>query len=159
MRTNHFFLTCFSRWAGLILLLLTTPVLHAQPFAITSPTTGNGGSTSTNTQYTVSGTIGQPVGSSSTNSQFGLAGGFWNTVMILQTPDAPVISVSKSGSNLVLTWTDSGNTFTLQETTSLDAPVNWITSTTKPVADKSTVTATIPITGNLRFYRLYYQAK
>ena len=61
----------------------------AQPYSIDWNKISGGG-TSTNGQYAVTGTIGQPdVGGAMTGGNFSLTGGFWALISVVQTADAP----------------------------------------------------------------------
>ena len=61
------------------LLLLSAALLAAAPteFAIPWYVVGNGGGTSTNETYSVSGTIGQSITAVSTNDTYSLSSGYW----------------------------------------------------------------------------------
>lgn len=67
---------------------------------------------------------------------------------LLDTPSvSPEIGFAIQGGSLVLTWTGEG--FTLQESATLGTTANWTT-----VAGAGANTATVPLTGTDRYYRL-----
>src|SRR5208282_5324928 len=92
---------------GLIItgLLLALPKLHAQPYTITSYKIAGGGGTSSNGQFSVSGTIGQQdAGGPMAGGNYSLTGGFWALISVVQTPGAPTLYISRSGSTLTVFW-------------------------------------------------------
>jgi hypothetical protein len=67
---------------------------------------------------------------------------------LLDTPSvSPEIGFAIQGGSLVLTWTGDG--FALQESATLGTTANWT-----PVAGAGANTATVPLTGTDRYYRL-----
>ena len=61
----------------IISLLLITAAVHAQQYSIDWYKTSGGGGTSTNGQYSVTGTIGQPdAGGAMSGGSYSLTGGF-----------------------------------------------------------------------------------
>ena len=69
---------------------LLLPVIgFAQQFSIDWYTIDGGGGTSSNGQYVVSGTIGQPDAGAMSGGNFTLQGGFWGLLSVVQTPGAP----------------------------------------------------------------------
>jgi hypothetical protein len=125
--------------------------LRAQPYSITSSTIDGGGGTSTNGQYSLSGTIGQPdAGSTLTNGQYAVTGGFWALPQAVQTPGAPLLSITAAGpGSATISWEPDSPGFALQETDSL-ASTNWVdavSGTNNP--------AVVPVTVPAKFYRLF----
>jgi uncharacterized repeat protein (TIGR01451 family) len=65
------------------------------------------------------------------------------------------LSVSHSGNSLTFTWPATGNTtYSLQETSSLQAPVVWTTVTTNPTTSGGVNSVTISTSSDNNFYRL-----
>ena len=125
--------------------------LLAQPYSITSFTIDGGGGGSTNGQYALSGTIGQAdAGHILTNGRYAVTGGFLALPQAVQTPGAPLLSITAAGpSSATISWAPHLPDYVLQETDGL-APTNWVNSasgTNNPVV----VPATVPA----RFYRLF----
>jgi hypothetical protein len=137
--------------ALLALLLWTTSTeTPAQPFEITSSTIDGGGGTSTGGVYSVSGTIGQPdAGPTLTNGQYSVTGGFWALPQAVQTPGAPLLSITAAGPGQAqISWEPDTPGFVLQETLSL-SPTYWVNSasgTNNPVI--------VPAATPTKFYRL-----
>jgi hypothetical protein len=121
-------------------------------YAINWHTIDGGGGTSTNGQYSVSGTIGQPDASGPmTNGQYSLTGGFWALPVAVQTEGAPTLAiVPDTPGNAQISWTpDTGTNWVLQERLSLTSGSwsNSLSGSTNPIV----VPATLPT----RFYRLF----
>lgn len=109
-----------------------------------------GGGTSTNGQYSLSGTIGQhDAGGPMTNGPYSLVGGFWALPVLVQTPGTPMLYITNAASGFAtIWWTPPTPGFTLQSTDSLSA-TNWVNApsgTNNP--------ATVPATLPALFYRL-----
>jgi hypothetical protein len=103
-----------------------------------------------------SGTIGQPDAGVMTEGQFTLVGGFWGLISAVQTPGAPLLSVTRTPTNTVLvSWPGPEAGWRLQATTNLTAtPVVW-TPLPPPYQVSGTNLSFIEAapTGN-KFYRL-----
>ena len=124
--------------------------LKAQSYSIDWHKVAAGGGTSTNGQFTLSGTIGQSdAGESMANARYRLAGGFWALPTLLQTPGAPTLHITSSSPGWVtLWWQATAPDYILQESANL-APPQWVlsgTGTNNPV--------TIPAMLPARMYRL-----
>lgn len=135
-------------WIGL------SAAIQAQSYSIDSFTIAGGGGTSTGGIYSVSGTIGQSVGGKLSGGGYSLDGGFWSVAVAIQTPEAPFLSVFRSGENLLISWPSNGLGFVLQETTTLAVPGSWQNSSPAPVVSNTANTLTLPASPGLRFYRL-----
>ena len=109
-----------------IALFLAT-ALHAQPqYSIDWHKIAGGGSTSTstNSQYSLSGTIGQhDAGSPMTGGTYSLTGGFW-ALYAVQTPGAPTLAIAPAApGQATISWTPNTPGFVLQEKNGHDHPV------------------------------------
>ena len=143
--------------AGLALLLFLASLMsgHAQNYAIGWSTIDGGGGTSTNGQFSLTGTIGQPdAGGPMTNGQFSVTGGFW-AIQAVQTPGAPVLRIARTATNTVaVSWPSPSTGWTLQQNTNSVNSVNWSNVISGILDDGVTKTLVVqPPTGN-RFYRL-----
>lgn len=125
-------------------------------FTIDWHTIDGGGGTSTGGVYSVSGTIGQPdAGPTMTGGNFSLVGGFWSLLSVVQTPGAPTLTITMTGTNTAMvSWPSPSTDWTLQQNTNSIASVNW--SNAPAATDNGTIKYLIvnPPTGN-RFYRLF----
>ncbi|MGD0258877.1 MAG: hypothetical protein ABSD29_03535 [Verrucomicrobiota bacterium] len=148
-----------GRGAGSFLLALALVAfamqVEAQPYSIPWYKVAGGGGTSTNGQYSVSGTIGQPDASQQamTGGSFSLVGGFWS-LFAVQTPGAPYLSVMRTATNTVCVWWAlPAASWQLQATANLVTtgsgwtPCSYVTNGANCIYIQS------PPTGN-RFYRL-----
>ena len=110
-----------------------------------------GGGGSTNSQYSVNGTVGQPDADlTMTNGQFSVTGGFWALPQAAQTEGAPPLTIAPASPGFAtISWPTNTPGFVLQETVSLSVP-NWTnsaTGSTNPV----TIQTAIPA----KFFRLH----
>jgi hypothetical protein len=115
----------------------------------------DGGGTSTGGVYSVSGTIGQPDAGTMSGGSFSLAGGFWSIISAIETPDAPLLSIRHTQTNMVLVfWPSPATGFSPQQNSSPDSP-DWSTPP-ETINDDGTNKFIIvnPPAGN-RFYRLF----
>src|SRR4051794_16327834 len=88
-----------SLLAGL-LLALSANSLSAQTYSIDWYKISGGGGTSSNGQYTVSGTIGQhDAGGPMTGGNYSLTGGFWSLLSVVQTAGSPTLRIFLTTSN------------------------------------------------------------
>jgi hypothetical protein len=145
------------RTINILLLLATVSVPMAsvaQQYSIDWYKIAGGGGTSTNGQYSLSGTIGQhDAGGPMTGGNYSLTGGFWSLYAV-QTPGAPVLTIKLTATNTAqVYWPSPSTGFNLQVNTNL-ATTNWVTPA-ETVQDNGTIKFIIvnPPAGN-RFYRL-----
>jgi hypothetical protein len=83
------------------------------------------GGLSTNSQYVVSGIIGQHDASSAmSGGSFSLTGGFWSLFAIVQTTGAPLLNISHSGNTTAVYWQDVSG-WSLQQNNNLASPSGW----------------------------------
>jgi len=135
-----FLFSVFSFWAW------------GQNYSIDWSTIDGGGGTSTNGQYSISGTIGQSdAGPTMTNGQYSVTGGFWALPQVVQTVGAPTLKIVRFGAaQAQVSWTPAtGTNWVLQESLSLSAPA-WTNSPSG--TNNPTV---VPVTLPKKFYRLH----
>jgi hypothetical protein len=139
---------------GLFLLVLTAFSAQAQSYSIDWYKIAGGGGASSNGQYSVVGTIGQPdAGSAMSGGNYSLTGGFWSLIAVVQMSGAPTLTVTHSGNNVIVSWPSPATGFVLQQNDGL-ATANWTTSAFTISSNSTTMSITIPSpTGNL-FFRL-----
>jgi hypothetical protein len=134
--------------------LLIPTISFAQSYTINWYKVAGGGGTSSNGQYTVSGTIGQHDASGPmTGGSYSLTGGFWALISVVQTPGTPNLTITFVGpDSVVVSWPDTGS-YTLQQNGNL-ASGTWTTSGYSISTANGTNSITItPPEGNL-FFRL-----
>ena len=151
-KSSQSLVTSAATWLlGVLILLCAAATAKAQNYSIDWFKIAGGGGTSAGGSYSVSGAIGQAdAGGPMSGGNFSLTGGFWALPGLVQTPGAPLLSISLNPqlSTLNLFWTPSTPGFTLQSTDRL-APTNWVNApsgTNNP--------ATVPAALPARFYRL-----
>jgi hypothetical protein len=133
----------------LILLLLIPAIGFAQQYSIDWYKISGGGGTSTGGVYSVSGTIGQHDASSAmTGGNYSLTGGFWS-LFAVQTPGAPLLTITYSGNQAIVSWPSSVTGWTLQTNSNLATGI-WGNYAGAVVNNRATNS---PTTGNL-FFRL-----
>ena len=131
-------------------------VLHAQSYSINWFKVAGGGGTSTGGAYQVSGTIGQhDAGGPMTNGQYSLIGGFWSVITVVQTPGAPLLTITFNAQlpTVTVSWPSSATNYILQQNSNLNT-ANWINTGLLITTNGTTKSVTIsPQAGNL-FFRL-----
>ncbi len=124
-----------------------------QSYSIDWYKVSGGGGTSTNGQYAVTGTIGQPDASGAmTGGNYSLAGGFWSLIAVAQTAGAPTLYISHSGNSVTVYWQNVPG-WTLQQNNNLATPASWSASGGVSTANGTNSTTITAPTGNL-FFRL-----
>lgn len=136
--------------------VLAATSTHAQ-YAIDWFTFDGGGGQSSGDTYTLNGTIGQPDAGVMTGGNYSLVGGFWGVVAI-QTPGAPLLSVTNENGTVIVCWPWPANGFLLERTDALAAPPAAISWSTVPAASYQTngarIFITVPMPSGKAFYRL-----
>lgn len=130
-------------------------VSFAQSYSIDWYKISGGGGTSTNGNYSVTGTIGQPdAGGAMSGGNYSLTGGFWSLISVVQTFGSPTLTVTHSGNSVTISWPSASSGFTLQQNANLSLANGWTTSgfTISDDGTNKSITITSP-TGSL-FFRL-----
>jgi hypothetical protein len=135
-------------------LLGGTFPLRGQSFAIDWFTVDGGGGTSTGGVFSVSGTVGQPDAGKMSGGNYTLDGGLWGIIAAVQTPGAPLLTITRSGANVIISWLAPAAGFELEMRDGLSAGLSWVTVTSTPVVTNNQKTVTIGITSGSKFYRL-----
>ncbi len=125
----------------------------AQQYSIDWYKVAGGGGTSSGGTYQVKGTIGQhDAGGPMTGGNYSLTGGFWALISVVQTPGAPTLYISRSGSTVTVFWQNVSG-WSLQQNTNLATPTGWsVNSSWATIGATNSLILTSP-TGNL-FFRL-----
>jgi hypothetical protein len=141
----------------LLAALILPHAVQAQNYSINWYTIGGGGGSSTGTSgtntYTVSGTIGQPATATMSGGNYSLTGGFWSILAVVQTPGSPELSITRSGSQAVLSWSVPATGFVLQQSSTL-APNSWTASSAILTTNSTNITVTVNVTNGYQFFRL-----
>lgn len=114
-----------------------------------------GGGTSTNGQYSVAGTIGQPdAGGAMTGGNYSLTGGFWSLISVIQTAGTPNLVIVANGLNSVqVMWPNTGS-YTLQQNANLALVNGWTTSGNSISTANGTNSISITLQPGNLFFRL-----
>jgi hypothetical protein len=137
----------------LLFCLLIPTLSFAQSYSIPWYKVAGGGGTSSNGQYTVSGTIGQPDASSAmTGGNYSLTGGFWALIAVAQTPGAPTLYITQSANTVTVYWQNVSG-WSLRQNNNLSLPSGWTGSGSPTLTNGTNYLNFTPPTGNL-FFRL-----
>ncbi len=136
-------------------MLLVPGLLHAQ-YTVDWWTIDGGGGTSTNAQYSLTGTIGQPDAGATSGGNYTLQGGFWGVVAAVQTAEAPWLTVIRTSTNTVaVSWPNTDPNWKLHWTANLGGTISWIEIPPPyPTSGTNYVYVEPAPTGN-KFYRLH----
>jgi hypothetical protein len=138
--------------------LLVPGALEAQSYSINWYTIAGGGGVSSgtngSTNYSVSGTIGQPAAATMSGGNYSVTGGFWSIISVVQTPGSPTLAITRSGSQAVISWSASSTPFVLEQTSNLAG--SWTNSPATLTTNGTTISVTVPAASGYQFYRLYY---
>jgi hypothetical protein len=141
--------------AAALLLAGGLPVARAQNYSIDWFKISGGGGTSSSGAYSVTGTIGQhDAGGPLAGGNYSLVGGFWSSLVAVQTQGAPPLKIFVTGTNTVVVYWPSPSTgWSLQQNGVLGT-ANWVapTQTVKNDGNNSFIVVNPPA-GSL-FYRL-----
>jgi hypothetical protein len=132
--------------------VLATSAL-AQSYSIDWFTIDGGGGRSTGGVFAVSGIVGQPDANPQpmTGGNFSLTGGFWS-LFAVQTPGAPLLSITRQGTDVRVFWPLPAAGFVLDQ--SLTVTGAW-SQVSFPYATNATdISISAPAPGGNRFYRL-----
>ena len=128
--------------------------VSGQSYSIDWYKIAGGGGTSTNGQYAVTGTIGQPdAGGAMSGGSFSVTGGFWSLISVVQTAGLPNLIITHNGNTVSVSWPNTGS-YTLQQNVNLANSAGWATTgySINTANGTNSITITSP-TGNL-FFRL-----
>jgi hypothetical protein len=136
-------------------LLFFVPCLaaSAQSYSIGWSKIAGGGGTSTNGQYSVSGTMGQAdAGGPMTGGNYSLTGGFWSLISVAQTPGAPTLYIGHTGNSVTVSW-QAVSGWSLHQNYNPTLPANWTVSSGVTTASGTNSLSLPSPPGNL-FFRL-----
>jgi len=120
MKTNQRTHSFFAWLVMLAVLTATSVTLQAQSYSIDWYKISGGGGASTNSQYSLSGTIGQPDASGAmSGGGYSVTGGFWSLINVVQMPGAPLLSITYAGNQAIISWPVSIPGYTLQTNNNL----------------------------------------
>lgn len=145
----------FVKLVGLCILVSALPLrLVAQTYAVDWFTIDGGGGTSSGGNYTLTGTIGQPDADAMIGGSYSLVGGFWGVAVAIQEVGAPLVTITRTGNTVVISWPSPSTGFGAQETASLGSP-SWANVSQTINDNGTTKSVTIPAPVGNKFYRLF----
>lgn len=127
-------------------------------YSIDWSTIDGGGSTSTGGVYSVSGTIGQPDAGTMSGGIYTLSGGFWGIVAAVQTPGAPLLSITLNSqlSTITVSWPLPANGWVLEATNALPVvAAPWPQIAPPYQTNGANLQFTEPSPAGNKFYRLH----
>ncbi|MDQ6632208.1 MAG: hypothetical protein M3Y82_10715 [Verrucomicrobiota bacterium] len=133
--------------------IVTAATALAQSYSIDWFTIDGGGGTSTGGVYLVSGTIGQPDAGRMTGGAYTLDGGFWGIIAAIQTPGAPLLTITRSNNFAIVSWPDTATGFRLENNGDLLITNGWATAPQTRSTNGGQISIVVPAVGN-NFYRL-----
>jgi hypothetical protein len=135
-------------------LALSAGSVSAQNYSIDWYKIAGGGGTSSNGQFTLSGTIGQhDAGGPMVGGNFSLTGGFWSLLSVVQSVGSPTLRIFLTSTNTaVVAWPSSASGFTLQQNSVLGS-AGW-TGAGSPITVGSEFQVIISPPVGREFYRL-----
>jgi hypothetical protein len=141
---------------AVLLLAMAVSAGHGQNFTLDWSKVDGGGGTSTGGVYSVAGTIGQSDSGHMSGGNFTLQGGFWSVIASIQTPGAPLLSVTCLGSTLVVSWPLPATGWVLEQASVLTgAVIPWSqVPTNQYLTDATHCTINVPSPAGTKFYRL-----
>jgi hypothetical protein len=146
-------------WSLIFCILISAFCFRAwgQSYSVDWSTIDGGGGTSTGGVYSVSGTIGQPDAGTMSGGNYTLVGGFWGIIAAIQTPGAPLLTVTRTTTNSVLvSWPLPADGWVLEQVSTLaGSPPPW--TQISPPYQTNAVQAwiTVPAPADNRYYRLH----
>src|SRR5215472_2804431 len=142
-------LVSFSMFVALALCISA----RAQQYSIDWFKVSGGGGTSTNGQYSISGTIGQhDAGGPMIGGNYSLTGGFWALYSVVQTPGAPTLYITHAGNTVTVFW-QAVPGWSLQQNSNLALPAGWSASSGVTTSNGTNYWSITPPMGDL-FFRL-----
>lgn len=148
MKNNTYAISWFA--SGFLALAIS--ISSGQPYSIDWFKISGGGGTGAGGTYRVSSTIGQSeAGAAMSGGRYSVVGGFWSPISVVQTPGAPLLSITYAGTQAIVSWPLAATGWTLQ-TNGSPARAPW-GDYLGPISNNS-VTNSLP-SGNL-FFRLHH---
>ncbi len=136
----------------------TIVLAQAQTYNISWSTIAGGGGSSSGTNggtvYSISGTIGQSDAGVMSGGNFAISGGFWGIIGAVQTPGAPVLSITTASPNVVISWPASATGYTLLKNSNLKLTTGWTAVSQSTNVTGGTNYVTVPATGGSLYFRL-----
>lgn len=123
-------------------------------YSIEWSTIDSGGGTSSGGDYSLSGTVGQPDAGEMSGGDFALTGGFWSVLAVVESPEAPALTIYRNApGSVVISWPAAATGWSLEETPDL-ANANWSAVGATPVEVGGNMQVTVSTLEAEGYYRL-----
>jgi hypothetical protein len=132
--------------------------MAAGTFQLEHAGVGNGGGTSSGGGYVLVGQMGVIGSGQSSGGTFTLEGGSLAMFVVVQTAGAPMLTLTRVGGDVVLSWPVTAIGFELEQAGNLSAP-SWSGAGATPVIVGDHYQVTLPATGSSKFFRLQNSPK
>jgi len=146
--------------AALIFAAINLQAQSGGPYDLSWSTIDGGGGTSSGGPYTLSGTIGQPdAGGPMVGGSYSLVGGFWSIISAIQTPGAPLLTVTRNAITgaVSISWPQPADGWLLDQSSLLTTPpasIPWSQVGFPYQTNGGQISISIPSPAGNRFYRL-----
>jgi hypothetical protein len=132
--------------------------LRAQNYGIEWHKIAGGQGTSTNGQFSLTGTIGQQDAHGTlAGGNYSLTGGFWSFISTVQTPGSPELTIAiNSPQTAVISWLGSFAGFVLQQNSTFN-PGTWLDVTNSVTSSPTLNQVEVTFVQGYTFYRLIHR--
>ena len=137
--------------------ILVPPLALAQSLTVDRFVLSGGGGTSTNGAFSVTGTIGQPdSGAKLAGGNYSVEGGFWSVAVVVQTPGAPLLSLThlRDSGILFFSWLVTPENYSLESTPLLGPSGAWTPVSASVQEGSQYRSISLPQQSGQRYYRL-----
>jgi len=138
---------------GAILLAAGASPAQSNNWSLTRASLVGGGGICTNGPIILLAVVGQPAGGPLTGGSYSLVAGALAQLAVVQTPGAPLLTIARSGTNIMLSWSGPATGYSLQESRDLMSGA-WADINIAPVDNGDTRSVSLPNTSGIRFFRL-----
>ncbi len=140
-------------WLGLLLSLC---IARAGNLAVDQSSLDGGGGTSSGGRFSVTGSVGQPDAGAMSGGRYALTGGFWSLVEVVQTPGAPVLTVTRNPAHgaVTISWVGTAEGWLLERLDSLAGPPVRIGAGPAYQTNGNVISYTETVVVGKRFFRL-----
>jgi hypothetical protein len=89
-----------------------------------------------------------------TGGNYSISGGFWGIIAAVQTPNAPLLTITRSNIFAVISWPDAATGFRLENNNNLSLTNGWATAPQTRSTNAGIISVTVPASSGNNFYRL-----
>jgi hypothetical protein len=85
---------------------------------------------------------------------YSITGGFWSIISAMQTAGAPLLSITRSGAQAIVSWSESAAGFVLEQSSTLMSS-SWSASPATLATNAGVISATVTASSGYQFFRLH----